>query len=151
MSFIRSGLLFFLFLLAANSSAKAQPVTMEIGMPGGDSVNSYPPDVTLTLLLAGEHKIYYYDGLQLIGKLNLTGYDSLHAVVARKRAQLEPTVKGRAADKQLLHVVIKCSEACFYSDIVNVLDELVIAKIAFYAIVDMNEEEKSALSNLATK
>jgi len=56
--------------------------------------------------------------------------------------------KLKSADDVGPIVLIKATEDCKYKDFVDIIDEMAIANIARYAVVDMNSVEKDILSKL---
>lgn len=135
-------------LLTGSVTVIAQPRTLEINMPSNNAsggVSNFPDDVTITLLLAKDHKIWYYDGLKPGDTLKVVGYGDLHKLLARKKKEKEPARKVMPGRLRLLHVIIKPGEESTYADLVDILDEMSLSKIKYYAIVDITDIEKQRI------
>ena len=84
----------------------------------------------LTLVLSSKEKIYWYRGVE--HKIELTNF-SRNGI---SRLLLE---KNRQIKKMM--VLIKPSDQSRYKNLVDILDELSIANIEHYALVDITQED----------
>jgi biopolymer transport protein ExbD len=126
----------------------AQPKALDLNMP--DKTPTKEPTVfceesTLTLIPAGNHRVYWYKG-------------SLHkeALACCTKAALRPMLQKEvnaaanlparfSVDAHKLHVIIKPEQQSTYSDLVEILDEMLINNIGIYVIADLSAEEVSKL------
>lgn len=150
-----------------------KPKTMEINMPIKDLTT--PPSLVnnaMTILLTGKDKVYWYFG-ELKPETQLTATDfstsgirkllldknqfavdkikelrsqSLKANMADTTLKrLEVDVKG---DKRALMVLVKTDDKAKYKNVVDILDELNIAFIGKYALVDISKQEYDMINTL---
>ena len=140
-----------------------------------DVKNQAPESKTTTLLLGEDDKIYYYFGKPKYDdytSLKVTGYsaDGLRKILLERNSQAvaemrelreekrknskmsEQEFKERAskikASKESQVVVIKPTSESTYRNLVDALDEMQIASIGKYAIVDMTEGDQFLMDNL---
>ncbi len=99
----------------------------------------------LTVLLAGENKIYYYDGKWdnsfnshqvLLTTYNLSS--GLGKVIRDKQNRM-------ANRRNELMLLIKPSDESTYNNLINTLDETTINGVKKYSLVNLSPEEKSFL------
>lgn len=158
-------LLLTFFMLTTTFS---KPKTMEINMPIKPPPDFKAPEITnaLTVLLTDKDKIYWYYNafkpdtttLQLtdfsangIHKMLLDYNKDVYEKVREQQKRLEKreiadTTYKRLrieimGDKKALTVLIKNDDKAKYRNIVDMLDELNIASVGKYAIVDMSQPE----------
>jgi biopolymer transport protein ExbD len=158
-------LLLTFFMLTTTFS---KPKTMEINMPIKPPPDFKPPEITnaLTVLLTDKDKIYWYynafkpDTTTLqstdfspngIHKMLLDYNKEVFEKVREQQKRLEKreiadTTYKRLrieimGDKKALTVLIKNDDKAKYRNIVDMLDELNIASVGKYAIVDISQPE----------
>ncbi|HKR07400.1 MAG TPA: biopolymer transporter ExbD [Bacteroidia bacterium] len=158
-------LLLTFFMLTTTFS---KPKTMEINMPVKPPPDFKAPEITnaLTVLLTDKDKIYWYYNafkpdtttLQLtdfspngIHKMLLDYNKDVYEKVREQQTRLEKreiadTTYKRLrieimGDKKALTVLIKNDDKAKYRNIVDMLDELNIASVGKYAIVDISQPE----------
>jgi biopolymer transport protein ExbD len=87
-----------------------------------------------TIMLSKENHVYYYEGQLLPDGSNFksTNFKDLRSVILDKKAKTN--------EKDLV-VIIKPNEFANYKNVVDVLDEMTIADIKRYAMVDISQGE----------
>lgn len=168
-------LLITFFMLCTSLS---KPQTMEISMPSNDKniteeqqnkVKASP----LTLLLAEEGKLYYYEGepdYKNYASLKETTYDAsglrklllsknYEAVkkvreLKEKKARLEITeeecrqeIASVKSGKDTPTVIIKATDKSTYKNLIDALDEMQICSIGKYVIVDITDGDQFLIDN----
>jgi biopolymer transport protein ExbD len=144
-----------------------KPKTMEINMPIKDP--NVPPSLVnnaLTILLTDKDKIFWYFGEFKPGITTLTksdfSNDGIRKVILDKNRyavekikqlrqqaaesnmadstlkRMEVDIKG---EKQSVMVLVKTDDKAKYKNVVDMLDELNIAFVGKYALVDINQQE----------
>ena len=173
-------LLITFFMLCTSLS---KPQTMEISMPSNDKniteeqQNKVKASQAITLLLAGDDKIYYYEG-----EPNYEDYTSLkesdytangiekvllakNATAVKKVAELkvkkenleinEEEYKKQVAEvkgaKDTPTVIIKATDDATYKNLIDALDEMQICSIGKYVIVDITEGDQFLIDNYLSK
>ena len=109
---------------------------MEIGMPEKtDTTMPINEKHVLTLLLDGDHKVYWRQGIS-VPKLESVqfSHDPVNRLLTTKNAQI---------DKML--VLVKATDKSKYKDLVDIVDELALAKIDRYCIVDVIPEDEALI------
>jgi biopolymer transport protein ExbD len=87
-----------------------------------------------TIMLSKENHVYYYEGQLLPDGSNFksTNFKDLRSIILDKKA--------RTPEKDLV-VIVKPNEFASYKNVVDVLDEMTIADIKRYAMVDISQGE----------
>lgn len=111
---------------------------LEIKQPAADPIGRHTEvsqEKVLNLVLADDDKIYWYMGLPGSGA-SVTDYSSsgIRKLLNAKKA----SVKG-------LYVFIKASDQSRYQNMVDVLDEVVIADINNYSMLALEAEDKQLI------
>ena len=173
-------LLITFFMLCTTLS---KPQTMEISMPSNDKNitdeqrSKVKASQAITLLLAGEDKLYYYEGepnYEDYNTLKETTYqaDGLRDMLLRRNRAAVIKVnelKQQKADlkiseddykKQLSEiksgddtptVIIKAEGEASYKNLIDALDEMQICNIGKYVIADMADGDEFLIKNYETK
>ena len=173
-------LLITFFMLCTTLS---KPQTMEISMPSNDKNitdeqrSKVKASQAITLLLAGEDKLYYYEGepnYEDFNTLKETTYqaDGLRDMLLRRNRAAVIKVnelKQQKADlkiseddykKQLSEiksgddtptVIIKAEGEASYKNLIDALDEMQICNIGKYVIADRAEGDEFLIKNYETK
>ena len=135
---------FFMF-----TTTLAQSRKMEINMPSPEPVDhptTFPEESTITLLPAAGHKIAYYEGtLKEPSQMHVCSIKQIRAILDRKKTVAATLPAKFSVDAHKLHVIIKPSHDSKYSDLVALLDEMLIQDIRLYAIVDITSYEVNML------
>lgn len=109
---------------------------MEIVMPEKTiETTPVPEKRVLTLLLDADNKIYWRQGIS-VPKLESVKFDhdAINKLLIAKNVEI---------DKML--VLIKASDRSKYKNLVDIVDELALAKIDRYCIVDITDEEEELI------
>ena len=173
-------LLITFFMLCTSLS---KPQTMEISMPSNDKniteeqQNKVKASQALTLLLADNGKLYYYEGepdykdytslkeitygADGLRKLLLRkNYDAITKVreLKQKKANLElneEEYKKQVAEvksgKDTPTVIIKATDKSTYKNLSDALDEMQICSIGKYVIVDITEGDQFLIDNFSSR
>jgi biopolymer transport protein ExbD len=149
------------FFMLTTSLAKLN--VMPLIMPEDQGVTDPPKTAdskVLTLLLAGNDKIYYYEGINN-ARLDSTDYSSggIRKVILDKKHKVDALfgVKMKADTKKPdvqktvseLTILIKPMTQSRYKNMVDVFDEMKICSIAYYMMLDPSDAETSFINNPA--
>ena len=169
-------LLITFFMLCTSLS---KPQTMEISMPSNDKniteeqQNKVKASQELTLLLAEDGKLYYYEGepdYKNYSSLKETTYDAnglrklllsknYEAVkkvreLKEKKARLEISdeeckqeIASIKSGKDTPTVIIKATDKSTYKNLIDALDEMQICSIGKYVIVDITDGDLFLINN----
>jgi len=173
-------LLITFFMLCTSLS---KPQTMEINMPSNDKditeeqQSKVKASQAITMVLAGDDKVYYYlgepnykdfnslkessyksDGIRaLLLKRNRDAVEKINAL-KQKKLELkisEEDFKTQSAeiknDKTTPTVIIKPSDEANYKNLIDALDEMQICNIGKYVIDKFSESDKFLLKNRETQ
>lgn len=146
------GFLLITFFMLTTSLSK--PNIMPIVMPEseGDAQVANKASTVITLLLGGDDKIYYYEGLEN-ARLDSTHYaaNGLRRVLLDKKDRVNalfgeeerPDPKNTNAVKRYSQttVLIKALPQSRYKNVVDVFDEMKICAIAHYMLMPVSEAE----------
>ena len=127
---------FFIFTTTISYST-----AMHLNLPDDNDpsfISTTPESKTISLLLAGDSKVYFYDGMNL-AHMQQTDYSTkgLRAVILNKRKQVEQQFKD---GKQTI-VLIKPMAEASYKNVVDALDEMAINDIKTYVLMDASAQE----------
>lgn len=172
-------LLITFFMLCTTMS---KPQTMEISMPAkedltDDQKTKVKASEAVTLLLAGDDRIFYYDGqpnYEDYTSLKQTSYDAdgLRAMLLQRNAAAVNQVRKLKKDKLDLKiseeeykekvseikggkntptVIIKATDDASYKNLIDALDEMQICNIGKYVITDITEGDEYLIKNFDAK
>lgn len=173
-------LLITFFMLCTTLS---KPQTMEISMPSNDKniteeeQSKVKASQAITLLLAGDDKLYYYEGepnYKDYSSLKEITYnaDGLRSVLLKKNAAAVREVSELKKDKADLKiseddftkklaeiksgketptVIIKATDDSSYKNLIDALDEMQICNIGKYVITDIADADQFLMKNYETK
>ena len=142
-------LAFLLITFFMLTTSLSKPQSMDLTMPDKEKTTDVPKQEakeskTMTILIGKDRKLKYYMGMfndpyQGIGPTDTTyGKDGIRAVILKKMAELK--AKG-FVEKEGIVVLIKATEDATYKDMIDILDEMAISKVAIYSIQDMTPDE----------
>src|SRR5450432_1184212 len=121
---------FFIF-----TTTMSQPTAMRLYLPkdvkNPDEQNKVKNSAVITLMLAKQDKIYYYEGDDP-SKLQQTDFKKVRDIVVDKKKRTDP--------KDFV-VILKPSVDATYKNTVNILDEMTIDGVKRYAMVDISPVE----------
>ncbi len=173
-------LLITFFMLCTTLS---KPQTMEISMPSNDKNitdeqrSKVKASQAITLLLAGDDKLYYYEGEPNYADFNSlkeTSYraDGLRDMLLRRNrvaVQKVNELKQQKADLKISEddykeqlseiksgddtptVIIKAQGEASYKNLIDALDEMQICNIGKYVIADMAEGDEFLIKNFESQ
>ena len=155
-------LAFLLITFFILTTTLSKPQSMDLALPDKDKPNEEqadPPETpawrTLTVVLGKNDKLVYYIGMtdapyvdaDVNGKPKLDNYGGKgirKALIAHNKYVLEHVDDTK---KQGMIVLIKASKSANYKNLVDILDEMAIADIQTYVIVnDYTPEETKLLA-----
>ncbi len=129
---------FFIF-----TTTMSTPTAMNLFLPKDtekpEEQNKAKESGALTILLSKERSIYYYEGM-----LKTDGSNFKQGLFSEVR-KLVMDKKNNTAKEDLV-IVIKPTEKCTFADVVDALDEMTIADIKRYAMVDVSEGEMALIN-----
>lgn len=173
-------LLITFFMLCTTLS---KPQTMELSMPSNnkniteEQQSKVKASQAITLLLAGENKLYYYEGepnYKDYTSLKETTYgaDGLRALLLKRNSaavrQVNDLRKQKAdlkiseedyskklaeikSGKNTPTIIIKATDESSYENLIDALDEMQICSIGKYVIADMAEADRFLIKNYDTQ
>lgn len=165
------GFLLITFFMLTTTMSK--PQTMSVMLPSNEKVtdepNKVPESATITVIIGKNNKIYYYEGKTPEDASGLIETDlsanGLRKVLVKKNAPYitrineleakypdkkdEETLKNAIQEvkyeKMATVLLMKATEKGVFSNMVDVIDEMNVAEIGKYAIVDLSPKEKEML------
>jgi biopolymer transport protein ExbD len=156
-------LLITFFMLTTTIS---KPKAMQIALPSEPDPGVEQPkvddDVVMTVLLAPKNVVLYYfgkpeDAASDPDAVKATTFDKTNgirkAIIDKKKAVQAlgaPLGIDKKGNNKTL-VLIKAVDSSVYGNMVDILDEMHIADIKFYAIVDISAPEKQLVDNAMLK
>ncbi|MFN4080419.1 MAG: ExbD/TolR family protein [Saprospiraceae bacterium] len=155
------GFLLITFFMLTTTLAK--PQIMALVMPEKDvkkdDLEPVKESKVLTLLLGGNDKVYWYEGITN-PTLDSTDYsaEGLRRVILDKMEKVKGVFgledyedfKTKEPRKgSYLNVIIKPTKDSRYKNLVDALDEMAINKVRYYVILDVSEAEEKFIANPA--
>ena len=121
---------FFIF-----TTTVASPTAMKLFLPKDvdkpEEQNKVKESGAFTILLGKGDQVYYYEGLDP-SQLKSTNFKGIREEILKKKKSTNP---------EDLVMIIKPSEEATYKNTVDILDEMTIAEIKRYAMVDISAGE----------
>jgi len=118
----------------------SKPKSMSLVMPDKDDKKkdemAVPETRTLTILLGKDHKIEWYRGLpgKFIGSPTTDNFGK--SGIRKSIEEVKQKIFDESGGKPMI-VLVKPSDHSVYGDMVNIMDELNIAKVDIRAIVEI--------------
>jgi len=123
----------------------AKPFTMELQMPAlNDDRTPVALSKAMTIVLGTGHRVHYFFGLNA-PKDKTVAVPELHTTTFAADG-LREVLRQRRRQQPRLVVLIKPSAASKYQDMVDVLDEMNIAKQTRYALVKITQDDLTLIS-----
>jgi biopolymer transport protein ExbD len=159
-------LAFLLITFFMLTTSLSKPKAMEIALPDTENIPVDPPpvddDVVMTVLLAPKNVVLYYFGSPEKAAADPNGIKSttfdkesgIRKVILDKKKVVAALPNGLGIDSKKNNktmVLIKAVDSSVYGNMVDVLDEMHIADIKFYAILPISEPEKTLVDNSMKK
>ena len=147
-------LAFLLITFFMLTTSLSKPQSMNLAMPDKDETKKeetldVSEDRTLTLLLGEKNQLVWYYGLPnapIEGPTKIGyGKNGVRKELLAKKQTVKTKYAGQDPKKQDLIVLIKASKKSTYRNLVDILDEMAIADVKIYAIVDITPEENAML------
>jgi len=148
-------LAFLLITFFMLTTSLSKPQSMNLGMPDKkDKPEDKEEDIevadnrTMTILLGENNKVKWYMG-QFTAPLEGPEDSSYGKEGIRKEilSKMKSVPEATGDVKKGLIVILKLDKKTNYKNMVDILDEMAIAKVPTYAIVDLSPEEKALLAN----
>lgn len=161
-------LLITFFIFTATMST---PSTLALNMPKDekdpDKQNEAKASGALTVILASDNQVYYYEGELAPDASNFesTNFKGIRDVIIERKKQVMATHQHNAQCEEIrsrnngdpkscldrdLVVVIKPTEEANYKNTVDMLDEMTINVVKRFAIVDVLDVEKELVARTQT-
>jgi len=159
-------LAFLLITFFMLTTSLSKPKAMEIALPDTENVPPNPPkvddDVVVTILLAPKNVILYYFGSpekaaadpNAILSTTFDKAKGIRKVILDKKKAVAALPNGFGFDSKKNNktmVLIKAVDSSVYGNMVDILDEMHIAEIKFYAILPISDPEKTLVDNSMKK
>lgn len=128
---------FFIF-----TTTMSTPTAMNLFLPKDtekpEEQNKAKESGALTLILGKDQSVYYYEGILATDGANFKQmpFSEMRKVVMDKKT---------STAKDDLVIVIKPTDECTFANVVDALDEMTIADIKRYAMVDVSEGEMALI------
>lgn len=170
-------LLLTFFMLTATFN---KPQVMEINMPvpptgPQDLGTPVPKELTTTILIGKDNRLFYYDGELVVDGSNIKKSDfskegirdllisknkKVYDLVNEKKQELKEgkiadstytkevsAIKKNLAGNQGRVVIIKPEDESAYENLIKILDEMAITNVATFAIAVITPEEEALIAN----
>jgi len=124
---------FFIFTTTM-SRPRVMPLILPKDVPDKEQQQE-PQSAVITLLLAKNDQVYYYEGLDP-AKMKTSDFKSIRDIILDKK---------RRTDSIWFQVVLKPSKDATYKNAVDILDEMTIDDVHHYAMVDITPMEYNIL------
>ena len=145
-------LAFLLITFFMLTTSLSKPQSMDLGLPDKDPLDKTPPvkvdeNRTMTILLGDNNEMKFYMGLlatpKIAPKAITYGKDGIRKELIKEKKEVINYTRDK--NKGLI-VIIKPSKKSKYRNLVDILDEMAIADVPTYAIVnDYSPEEKKLI------
>jgi biopolymer transport protein ExbD len=125
---------FFIF-----TTALSKPTGLKIYLPKSVTDNEKTPTPesgALTILIAGDRQIYYYEGADPL-QMHLAALNAIRNIIIDKKKRTSP---------EKFMVIIKPGRESNFHSLVNIMDEMAINGVKHYAMVDPEPVEYSLMS-----
>lgn len=127
------------------TTTMAQPKAIELNMPNTeptDQPTAFAEESTITLIPSANHMLHYYNGiLKQPQEMHVTTMGKARSIITQRKNEVAALPGSYSANAHKLHVLIKPDGHCRYEDVVQLLDEMSINDVQYYAIVDVTNEE----------
>ncbi len=141
---------FFIF-----TTTLSEPRNLELQMPAeGFPPSEVPHHTAMTILIGKDHRLHYFSGTDAMEErfeyLQTTGFqrNGIRQVLLQHADNVHRSVEQHidgSRQTDFPFVIIKAGKQADYSDLVNLLDELMITHIEHYALTDMSAKEEFAI------
>ncbi|GAB3009012.1 biopolymer transporter ExbD [Niabella terrae] len=153
---------FFIF-----TSTMSNPTTMDLNMPKDTEKKEEETKVkqsgALTIMIGKDNNLFYYEGELLPDGSNFksSSFKEIRTEIIKKKEQVESAYvtdaaceaearqKGKdpnSCKQKDFFVLIKPTEEANYKNVIDLLDEMTINKVARYALLEPFEQEKELIT-----
>ena len=134
---------FLLITFFVFTTTMAQPKVMKVEMPYDKTTIEDPVcnSCALTVLLAKNDAIQYYEGEFSTAQLYTTNYKDIRDIIQHKKKMVQQ-VRG-SADQFVL--IIKATDSSLFKNFVDITDEVTINNIKRYYIDEITTAEKNKM------
>ncbi|MCL9805717.1 biopolymer transporter ExbD [Flavobacterium amniphilum] len=133
------------------TTSLSKPQSMELGVPEDgeiqkDTISLNPKNAkrTITILVDDSNKVIRYVGLLSSPIEKPKEFEFGENGIHKELLRLKSTFSKEGKDERI--VLIKMSKKTSYKRMVDILDEMAIAKVPTYALVDITTEEMQLLT-----
>lgn len=130
-------LAFLLITFFMLTTSLSKPIAMDIALPDkgiDDHQEPVPASRTMTILLGKDNKVAWYMGEAGKSSPNIEGVNQIRQSIIRNKIMVAENNKGDA--KKTLFIIVKPTSGAKYKNLVDVMDELSIAKITAAPAID---------------
>lgn len=140
-------LAFLLITFFMLTTSLSKPIAMDIALPDkgiDDPQEPVPASRTMTILLGKDNKVAWYMGEAGKSSPNIEGVNQIRQSIIRNKNMVAENNKGDA--KKTLFIIVKPTSGAKYKNLVDVMDELSIAKITAAPAIDSDHLTSSERS-----
>jgi biopolymer transport protein ExbD len=128
-------LLITFFMLTTSLSKKN---ALELAKPDQevlpDNWIDYPASRTMTILIADNEKLVYYMGEAKSSEMKEATFKEIGDILVKAKTAIAKALEN--ANDKAMYVILKPTPKSVYSNFVDILDEVIIAKVTTYAVDD---------------
>jgi biopolymer transport protein ExbD len=133
------------FFIYATTLTEEKALVLNTPVPGEPST-SYIDTSTITIMPTADDQYAYYHGtLDNPNEVSIINTKQLRTIILNKQHDLKGLPASYSVQARKLHVIIKPDKHSKYENLVSVLDEMLINKVPYYAIVDITQQEEEIL------
>ncbi len=133
------GFLLITFFIVTTSMT--EPQAMKYNTPADGLPSETPQSKTLTLVLADNNKVFYYQGNDSL-HYNSCGYDVVNGL-REVIASMQIKVKKQSGKRSETVVLIKPTAQSNYKNIVTTIDEMLINNVTHYMVINASEYDEA--------
>lgn len=146
---------FILITFFIYTTTMAQPNAMEINMPSNEPTESptaFIEESTITLIPVKGHNVVYYEGAMANKEaMKVARIDNIREVLLTKKKQTAGLPATFSNEAHKIHVLIKPNDDCKYDDVVQLLDNMTITDVLYYALMDITTEEHEMVNTISKR
>jgi biopolymer transport protein ExbD len=144
------GFILITFFMYTTSLLESKSMDINMPMPSTKQ-QEIPMESTITLLLTAGHQFCWYSGVAATEKdLKNGSIQALRGIIQSKQSEVRNLPASFSREAHKLHIVIKSADDSKYTDLISVLDEMLISKVPYYVLQDMTPQEKAWLHERKT-
>jgi len=140
------GFILITFFMYTTSLMESKAMDMNLPMPASSN-QEIPMESTVTLVLSDNHRVVWYEGIaDDASDLKVLQIVQLRQFLQQKQAEVKQLPASFSKEAHQLHVVIKPDADSKYTDLVTVLDEMLINAVPYYVLQDLSDDDKRLLA-----